>query len=195
MLSVRLGGVRWQLSPLFPALLVVLLSAPAAAPVGRCVAAAFWHESGHILAMALCGARPRAVTLGAFGIRMEQDDACTLSYRQNIAVSAAGPLMNFLGAAAVFLFRCPAIGGVHLGLAVFNLLPLSMLDGGQILYSCLALHISPSRAADVCRCLTVGCLLILYTGAFLVLFSSGYNVSLLVTAVYLTVWLFFGEND
>lgn len=195
MLSAKFGGIRWQISPLFPALLVVLLSWEAAAPVGRCVAAAFWHESGHILAMLLCKAHPRSITLSAFGIRMEQDGACTLSYRQNIAVSLSGPLMNGLGAVAAFLGRFPAVGSVHLGLAVFNLLPLSMLDGGQVLYSALALHLSPSRAAGICRRLTVVLLCFLYTAGFLVLFSSGYNLSLLLTAAYLTAWMFFGEND
>ncbi len=194
MLTADWGGIRWRLSPLFPALLVVLLSFEAAAPVGRCVAAAFWHESGHMLAMLCCRRRPRSVTLGAFGIRMEQDATHPLSYTQNIAVSLAGPLMN--GMAAALTWRtAPALCGVHLTLMVFNLLPLSMLDGGEVVYSLLALHLDPAKAARLLRYISYGLLCLLYAAGLAVLFGSGYNLSLLLTALYLTAWMFFNRND
>lgn len=193
MLTADFGGIRWRISPLFPALLVILLSFEQAAPIGRCVAAAFWHECGHMAAMLLCRRRPREMVVGAFGIRMEQDPALPLSYRQNILVSLSGPAVN--GLAAAILHSFPELCGVHLTLMVFNLLPLSMLDGGEVVYSILALHIDPARASRYLRRFSYVLLFFLYTAGFCVLLYSGYNISLLLTAIYLTAWMFFHGND
>ena len=195
MLAIDIGGIRWRISPLFPALLVVLLSWEKAAPVGRCVAAAFWHESGHMLAMLCCRCRPRSITIGAFGIRMEQNSKQSLGYRQNILVSLAGPAMNALAAVAALSLRAVELAAVHLALMTFNLLPLSMLDGGQVLYCVLALRLDPVRASRILRIISYALLLLLYTAGFTFLLISGYNISLLLTALYLTAWMFFNGND
>jgi len=82
-----------------------------------------------------------------------------------------------------------------LTLMLFNLLPLSMLDGGEVVYSLLALYFDPTHAARLLRYVSYGLLCMLYTAGMAVLLGSGYNVSLLLTALYLTAWMFFNRND
>ena len=195
MLTVEKGGIHWRLSPLFPALLVMMLCFESMAFMGRCVAAAFWHESGHLLCMILFRKMPQSITIGMFGMRMEQDRRHLLSYRQNIVVSLAGPLLNGVGILLANYFGAAELMVIHTVLMVFNMLPLSMLDGGQILYSVLALHASAEKASKIMRCISIGCLVILYFCGFIVLLVSEYNLTLLLTAVYLTAWMFFSRND
>ena len=195
MLTVKKYGVSWSLSPLFPAMLVMLLGFDSMSYIGLCVAAAFWHECGHLLCMLLFDKMPQSITIGIFGMRMEQDRRQLLSYGENIAVSLAGPLFNGIALVAACACRLESLVVVHAVLMGFNLLPLSMLDGGQVLYSIMALHTSSENAEKKLRNISFVCLVILYFGGFAVLFLSGYNVSLLITAVYLTAWMFFSRND
>ena len=195
MLTVEKGGVCWRLSPLFPAMLVMMLCFEPMAFIGRCVAAAFWHESGHLLCMLLFHKTPRSITIGMFGMRMEQDIRQLLSYRQNIVVSLAGPMLNGIGVLVANSCGATELAVVHTALMGFNLLPLSMLDGGQALYSVLALHNPTEKAEKMMRRISVFCLVFIYFCGFAVLFVSGYNPTLLMTAMYLTAWMFFSRND
>ena len=195
MLTVKKGGICWRLSPLFPALLVIMLGFESMAFIGRCVAAAFWHESGHLLCMLLFHKTPKSITIGMFGMRMEQDRRQLLSYRQNICVSLAGPLLNGIGVLVANSCGATELAVVHTALMVFNLLPLSMLDGGQVLYGVLALHKATENAVKIMHHISVSCLVFIYFCGFVVLLVSGYNLTLLMTAVYLTAWMFFSRND
>ncbi len=195
MLIIKKGGICWRLSPLFPAMLVVLLCFESMSFMGICVAAAFWHECGHLLCMLLFGKTPKNITIGIFGMRMEQDRRALLSYVQNVMVSLSGPIFNGIAAVAAYSCEMESLMTVHTVLMVFNLLPLSMLDGGQVLYSIFALHMPTEKAEKVTRGISVVCLAILYFFGFAVLWVSGYNASMLITAVYLTAWMFFSRND
>ena len=67
MLELRIRGVEVQLSLLFPAAVVVLLSLdPSGMPLW-CVAASAMHEMGHFLALLALGSRPASVSVGMFG--------------------------------------------------------------------------------------------------------------------------------
>ncbi len=116
------------------------------------LAAILLHEAGHIVAARLCGVRLRGLRLDLFGARLGL--VGTMSYRRELAVAAAGPLVNVVSA-AVMISACAAgtgtvsaylasgeRGGVFalcsLSLAAVNLLPVRSLDGGRILYCALA---------------------------------------------------------
>ena len=103
------------------------------------LAAAALHEAAHAAVSALCGGRVERVTLGALGMEM-RCESWRLSYRAELAVLAAGPLMNAAaGAACAFAARALAceplyvFSGVNILLAAFNLLPARGLDGGGML--------------------------------------------------------------
>ena len=116
------------------------------------ICAAVFHECGHLLLLYAMRDAPQNLRFGVFGMRIERAETTRLSYRQELAVYAAGPVANLLLAASVLPFckRLPRLRRavrVNLLLAGFNLLPLPPLDGGGIVYTALCLAMTNERAA------------------------------------------------
>lgn len=159
---------------------------------GQMVLAALAHETGHLIAMTVLGEQPQSIVFGGFGVRIEKRPDFGLSYGQEICIYAAGPSVNLLTAALFFHF--PAIRRVHLLLGVFNLLPISVLDGGQILRCLLQRRMEISRADFWQRTVSVFCGAGLAVLASVVFWYSGYNISLLVICGYL-LWVLLAGNS
>lgn len=91
------------------------------------------HELGHIAAMKLFGIHIRGLTLYSGGARLKSDSLALCGTLREISVLAAGPLVNLLLGAAGCFFGNRLFAGINISLLLFNLLPLSSLDGGRIL--------------------------------------------------------------
>ena len=103
MLKFRLWGTEWACSLLFPATVVVLLTLDTGGMAGWCLAASVMHEAGHFLMLLACGGRPARVSIGIFGVRVEQDVHAPIGYGKNVWVSLAGPLVNGLSCGILLL--------------------------------------------------------------------------------------------
>jgi Zn-dependent protease len=100
-----------------------------------------FHELGHYVLLCLLRKPPTALTLSFSGIRMQTPP---LSYKEELAAAAAGPLSSFL---LVLIFPASpwaALYSVCLGL--FNLLPIPGLDGGRMMSALLHLLLSDGTA-------------------------------------------------
>lgn len=103
-------------------------------------AAAAMHEAGHLAAIRFCGGDVRELVLTPFGAEIRLSNSSRFGYLQDLLVFLSGPLVNLccsivcslLGKRwnSEFLFL---FAGVHFVLGLYNLLPVSILDGGQIL--------------------------------------------------------------
>ena len=167
---VTLGGVDVRLDPslvLLVALLTWVLTgrlglrfptstALALAVVGSVilVLSVLAHELGHALTARRRGLHVGGITLFALGGATELAGHGRTP-REELAVSAAGPWISIMIAAAAGLVatgaeQLPAgdvsaavgllaglVGWLNLGLAAFNLLPAAPLDGGRILHALL----------------------------------------------------------
>ena len=192
MIEMQWRGTAIRLSLLFPALVVVLLVMDKSGMSIWCLAASAMHEAGHFAALLAFSARPSRVEVGIFGIRVEQEPHTPLSYGKNILVSLSGPLVN-LGSCILLVatsgLTIPA--AVHASLAFFNLLPIEPLDGGQALLSLLAMRLEEERAERLVFLISVFTILPLFAAGFYMLAVSGYNISLLVVCIYLSLLILF----
>lgn len=136
-------------------------------------------------------AYPKSITVGIFGMRMERDAGLHLTFLDDLWIAAGGPLMNLLWCAVFLLFGKEQAAAIHLVMALFNLLPMELLDGGQMLLAVLYRHTARERAERLLLICSVLTLFPLGVAGFLVLFQSGCNVSLLAVDVYLAVLLIF----
>lgn len=128
------GGVHFRLTFGFLSVWALLLLQSA---FSETAAAAFvccaLHELGHITAMKLLGINIRSLTLYSGGVRLRSDPLALHGTLSELAVLAAGPLVNLLLGAAGCFFGNRLFAGINISLLLFNLLPLSSLDGGRIL--------------------------------------------------------------
>lgn len=192
MLELRVKGIDFRVSLLFPAALVVVLTLDQTSVPAWCIAASVMHEAGHFLALYALGDRPEAVCVGLFGVRVVRRPADPLNYRGTLLVALAGPLVNLIAFSVLY-----AAGGmsvpatVHLILGAFNLLPVGPLDGGQALFAAAAQRWDEQGAERLCQIVSVAVLIPLATLGFYLLIRSGYNFTLLAVSLYLGLLLLF----
>ena len=125
------------------------------------IAAAVLHELGHAAAAWGWGVPIKTLRLDLFGARMELGGM--LSYGDELAVAAGGPLVNLLSAALVLpLCTGGDFGGgvglfcaASLCLGVLNLMPVQSLDGGRMLNALLSLWLGAEVGEGVVK-LTTG---------------------------------------
>lgn len=125
---MRLGRV--EVSGGFLLLLAWLNYTDTQGLIPQAVVSCALHEGGHWLAIQAVGGKVRRMRLGIAGAEMELGRS--LSYPREALCALAGPgvslalawLGHFLPGGALF-------AGINLVLALFNLLPVSGLDGGE----------------------------------------------------------------
>ena len=145
------------------------------------------HEIGHILLLWVSGGKLRGISLSLCGITLQAE--YPPSYLSKILISLGGPLIGILA-----FFCCHGIGGtlhqfaeINLTLSLFNLLPISFLDGGSILNSLLLLFLPYEMASQISRTLSLCLITLLWSfSVYLFLFLNS-NPSLF----FLSLWFFF----
>ncbi len=173
------------------------------------LAAIVLHELGHILAARLCGVRLGGLRVNLFGARL---GLCgMISYRHELLVAAAGPLVNLVSAAILLtpvlrdgeaaLAAYVADGGTaavfavaSLGLAAINLLPVRSLDGGRILRCVIAPHLGERIADGVTAAGTALCLGALWCFSVYALLRVGEMLSLFGFSLCLILRMVGGEE-
>lgn len=156
------------------------------------------HELGHALTARAFGIRTRDITLYPIGGVASLESMG--SPRQELFISLAGPLVNFLIAIALAFylastgqtFAATTAGGevdlrqlsfverlllVNVSLALFNLLPAFPMDGGRVLRAALALKMGRERATRIAATVGQGLAVLmglagLLTGNFLLVFVA-----------------------
>lgn len=149
-------------------------------PMVLCAAAA--HELGHLAAIAAVGGRVRCLRLTAAGAELPL--VGTMGYVQELCCALAGPLVNLMLACGAARVGVQVFAGMNLALGLFNLLPLSMLDGGRALACLAALALGAEQGWRLRRCVDgTLCAALLLLGAAVL--RQGGNMTLLIIAAWL----------
>ena len=145
------------------------------------------HECGHILLLILTGGKLKGVSFSLCGITMKAE--YPPSYSAKIMISLGGPLVGIL---AFLLCRnagktLALFSDINLWLSLFNLLPISFLDGGSAMESCLLLFLPYEYATALSRAVSLVTATLLWSiSVYLFLFLNG-SPSLFL----LSLWFFF----
>lgn len=151
------------------------------------------HEAGHLLAARFFGGEVRQVSVGLAGAEIELQNE-RISYGGEIAVSLAGPAVSLFLALLFSVFgrllesaALYQLSGVNLVLFLFNMLPVSVLDGGRALHM-LLLRLTTIAAADTVSGVldTVLSALLVAAGLYVMRFS-GRNCSLLLCSAWIVI--------
>lgn len=192
MFELRIHGIEFRMSLLFPAVLVILFAIDRSGIIEWCVAASILHEMGHFIAMFALGCRPAQVIVGFFGVCVVQNPAALMSYPSSRIVALAGPFVNLLTFAVLFVFTGFSMSAlIHLIIGLFNLMPVEPLDGGQALYYSLIGHMDQQRAEKICMIVSVAVLIPMATAGFYLLIQSSYNFTLFAVSLYIGLLLLF----
>lgn len=168
-----------------------------------CSATAVIHELGHSFVSSSLGYRLNKITLMPFGA-VVSGNIEGLKFRDQIKIAFAGPLINV----AISLFfialwwiypDCYAytdvIVGSNLSMALINLLPIYPLDGGRIVFSCLADKVGYNKAFTFCKILGGAFSLLLLVGFTVCIINGTFNFSLLFFSLFVCFGTFSRERE
>ena len=180
----------FSVHPFAAAGLFLLIFASAPAYAFAVLSSVFLHEMGHTVAALLLGKKMISVRIVPTGINITL--SAPSSYTEELCIAAAGPLMNLLYAltAIVLPYSFGAtVRTVSLFLGIFNLLPLTPLDGGRILCALFAPIFGTDRIRAVSSFFDLLLLSFLWIVALYIFFYSGVNFTLLLFCAYLFSYL------
>lgn len=147
------------------------------------------HELGHIGAARLFGGRVEALSLEMSGAELRFAYSHPLGYAHENMIALAGPAMN-LFAAVIALWSGAVLPAVTcVGLGLFNLLPVSPLDGGRVFFNLLAERFGPDTAERI-SAVAAGCVIGLMLGIGLIAAVKFANIMLLGLSVWLLLGIF-----
>lgn len=168
-----------------------------------CTATAVIHELGHSFVASSLGYRLNKITLMPFGA-VVSGNIEGLKFSDQIKIAFAGPFINV----AISLFfialwwiypECYAytdvIVGSNLSMALINLLPIYPLDGGRIVFSCLANKVGYNKAFTICKILGGAFSFLLILGFTACLIDGIFNFSLLFFSLFVCFGTFSRERE
>lgn len=150
------------------------------------------HEGGHLLVMWILDCPPKRVRLVPAAVEITAVFGC--SRKKEIAVALAGPAVNLVLFFALW-FNFLAYKGeqtliyalINLLICIFNMLPVTGLDGGTVLFSLLTRRKAPEKAALIMRIINLSLAALVLFAAVYLCFHGKVNISLFITALYLIV--------
>lgn len=147
------------------------------------------HELGHLLMMTLCRVRLREIAFTPVSIRIQTAGASLSRYRE-LLVALGGIVANLLAAFCLKRFtfqsmRAMLMVASHLAVALFNLLPIGNLDGGQVMQILCSGILEPSSVQRISTLVSVAALIPLSALAGYLLLRGEGNFTLALTCLYL----------
>ena len=152
------------------------------------IARALLDEAGHISAAQLLVIELQKLSLDLLGAKL-QLSGHLISYKDEMVLCLAGPLLNFISAAMIFPFvvkgyvhhpfaECFLVSSLILG--TVNMLPISSFDGGRVVL-CLLSELLPVRISHfISNVLSLFCVFCLWCISVYLLIRIGSTLTLFV---------------
>ncbi len=161
--------------------------------------AAVLHELGHVVAACLLRIPLRELRLSSLGARLVLKGRM-ISYGEEWALCAAGPIFSLMGAAIAFLLReklpfMELFSVASLFLGVLNLLPVRSFDGGRMADAVLHRLLGQRWADGIMNASSFLWLFLLWASAVYLLLRAGEGLSLLCFSMSLLCRFFEGRQN
>lgn len=152
------------------------------------ILAAFFHETGHFIAMYFCKGRVKEISLSVFDFKIIDKNINTRTKFDDIIITMMGCVSNFIIA---ILCLCVKNNDLtynfmicNLLIGIFNILPISSFDGGRILTLLLDKY-EKSIADRILFIISLITVLPLFVFGIIIIIRTKCNYSLLAVSIYL----------
>ncbi len=194
-MKFKILGTNVYISFLFTAVITVMLATDRTGMILPTLFAVMIHELGHLLAMWALDCAPKQVKLIPASIQITSE--FSKRYRNDIIIALCGPLVNLVIFLALYtnhlVFKneitlCYAL--LNLIVFCFNILPVSGLDGGTILFSTLAKKGDYNKAKIAVNIITLSVAVAGLILAVTLTIRGKINISLYIIVIYLIITVF-----
>lgn len=193
-MTFELFGCEIYISVPFAAFVALLFLTDKTGMMSVTASALVIHELGHIAAMKLLGSMPERIELKPAVVHIVKPKDL-MSYKKEIAVLAAGPLAGaaaaalsaalyfFAGQSDILLGLCTS----NIALTLFNMLPISELDGGKILEYVLSMKLCAGSAKRISAAVSYVFTAALIAAGTAMLLCGYNNLTVLITGLYMLI--------
>ncbi len=191
-MRLKLFGTEIYVSFLFAALIALMLATDKTGLALPTLFAVVCHEIGHLFAMWLTDCSPKSIRLIPAGVQITRQTA--KAYTNDIIIALMGPAVNILLFSVLYInyriFGNTAVlyySLINLIIGLFNLLPVTGLDGGTVLFSLVAKRGDINRAMLALRIVTITLGAAALFLAVTLVIRGNVNISAFIVAIYLLV--------
>lgn len=192
-MTFKLFGCKIYISLLFLTMITLLLMLDKTGLMLLGFAAVFLHELGHLCVMAATNNRPRLVILQPAGVTIKRSGAI-ISANNELKIAAAGCTAN-LFVAVIFLLIYSLLNSeaalmfsaANICVMSFNLLPISGLDGYDILLNLLSRKMHGGKAEKICRKISLILVFSALFCSFLLIITRQGSITLVICTLYLLI--------
>ena len=188
----RIFGTEFYVSFLFAAVITAMLAFDRTGFILPLLFAVLVHELGHLAAMWILDCAPKRIRLVPAAVEITTKIQSGGKYE--IFIALCGPTVNLLLFASLFVNYLAfendsylTVGLINLLIGLFNLLPVTGLDGGTVMFNILCRKTELSRAGLIMRIINFSVAAAALIAAITLCFKGQFNLSFFILALYLAV--------
>lgn len=188
----RLFGTEFYVSFLFAAVITAMLAFDRTGFILPLFFAVLIHELGHLAAMWVLDCAPKRVRLVPAAVEITTKIGTGAGHE--IIIALCGPAVNLLMFGTLFINYLAfgndgylTVGLINLLIGVFNLIPVTGLDGGTVLFNIICRKAEPSRAGLIMRIINFSVAAAALAAAIILCLKGEFNLSFFILALYLFV--------
>lgn len=147
------------------------------------------HEMAHFCAAMFIGLTPHYIAFFPFGVNLKLKNSIVSSLSDEVILYLSGPLLNAILAFASLFFAenkyFLQFYYQNLGLFLFNILPITPMDGGILTKKILASRVGYNNSERILKFTSFVLILFLLTIQLYLLCQNKFNFSILMASVFL----------
>lgn len=188
MIRFKIFGVNFSISFLFLCLVSWFLVFDINNIALICLVSSLAHEISHILFLNLFSVKIEGVSFKVFGLSIKKNKQLTFS--KELLVLISGCFLNLIFVLVFLKLNNMYVVFINLIILIFNLMPISVFDGGQILKLLLERLIGCEKSFKICLNISIVFSCFLLAFVFFVVFYVKDFKFLFVFLIYILAFIF-----